>query len=1123
MAAEPPDQKTEQPSKDRPPKTVAASINLGAKLGVEGTKSPPPPEDLNPKPVEGSVGATLGAVQAKASGTHTPPPDEKKATTSGETPSKGTEVGINEDVVIHLDKDDEEEPVGRTVDVEGSTVVVSKGDVLEVPAADLSLDSSSTTADLSENRPSAFWLLPTDPESFDFRDKAPSVHTIPWSSLDGAEDLTEGDTVLFWLKGENGGIYGWGRINGKPREIADGTEVDVILCANFEFPIPSPVVTPELSPDHPLPEANLNAPVPVDKNFFDNMLHMAGIYGNSLDIGSVFNIDFALSDEIIKHNPWLAELTEEARDLGYNVFSFSDWVYFRIPLKLPFESESNSDSRAGITLFAINITGFSFAGLTYQLKLLELENIADDYLSKLRDFFPDTKIIVQPLSGDRGLVQNDGTTIPLKGPGFDWKGLLQITLDVERYIEANSGHILSKFRQWDQDPDSREINASSTPKKAPSVDAKIEETLKSLLPFLNIVNDKWTVEDALGYDDYAEAIAHFIKHKDTAPPLAISVQAPWGAGKTSLMRMIQKKLDPEALRDPPEFLLKKKRTSRPGPSEYFTSIEDILQDRRKNSEPELDRLDVENWITIWFNPWKYESSDQIWAGLADSITRQIGDRLSLFDREWFYLQLHLRRINIEKLRRKFLDRQIDRLPGALVYIASSLLIALAVPVEMVQETIKSIVPLFSFGPIGAGISGLLGTTALITKFWKSHITEEVNATKLSELVEVPDYNEKLGFRFAAEQDIKRIHASIPRDDKGKPKIAIFIDDLDRCSPSKIAKVFEAINLLVADDIAPCYFIIGMDGEIVSAALESHYEDLFSTIPTSFRTSSIGWHYLDKFVQLPFVIPPADPEKLKDLGREISKAQSPSTIALDDSEPGVKGNNKPPSKDAENTGNSEKDPSNSDEKSSEIPQPQPQEIAASKIIKDAVSEFEENVTDEIIARELIKETGWDFDNNPRTLKRCLNLARFHLLVRFLKERRDQYRQSLHDDQNQNETSIPEKEVVIQWIYFSFRWPDAARWVQSGNSELVEGACRKEKESGNQFTGLTSATRLNWLKENSTETVTNLIAWQTRLTGLDATKLETPPPEISWTNDRQLFDYCRSHDLGLLADNADKGFW
>jgi KAP family P-loop domain len=54
-----------------------------------------------------------------------------------------------------------------------------------------------------------------------------------------------------------------------------------------------------------------------------------------------------------------------------------------------------------------------------------------------------------------------------------------------------------------------------------------------------IGGDAWTRRDTVGAGAYAEAIARGIQHPETKPPLTIGIKAAWGAGKTSLMRMIR--------------------------------------------------------------------------------------------------------------------------------------------------------------------------------------------------------------------------------------------------------------------------------------------------------------------------------------------------------------------------------------------------------------------------------------------------------------------------------------------------------------------------------------------------------------------------------------------------------
>jgi len=61
-----------------------------------------------------------------------------------------------------------------------------------------------------------------------------------------------------------------------------------------------------------------------------------------------------------------------------------------------------------------------------------------------------------------------------------------------------------------------------------------------------IHNDEPTIEDRLNRDRYAEAFARFAETCDT--PLVVGLYGTWGVGKTSLMNLIEKKLDTERAR-----------------------------------------------------------------------------------------------------------------------------------------------------------------------------------------------------------------------------------------------------------------------------------------------------------------------------------------------------------------------------------------------------------------------------------------------------------------------------------------------------------------------------------------------------------------------------------------------
>ncbi|TWP43242.1 AAA family ATPase [Lentzea tibetensis] len=54
-------------------------------------------------------------------------------------------------------------------------------------------------------------------------------------------------------------------------------------------------------------------------------------------------------------------------------------------------------------------------------------------------------------------------------------------------------------------------------------------------------------EDFLGYASYAAALVELISDARTETPLTISVQGPWGSGKTSLMRLVERKLEKKTI------------------------------------------------------------------------------------------------------------------------------------------------------------------------------------------------------------------------------------------------------------------------------------------------------------------------------------------------------------------------------------------------------------------------------------------------------------------------------------------------------------------------------------------------------------------------------------------------
>ncbi len=93
-------------------------------------------------------------------------------------------------------------------------------------------------------------------------------------------------------------------------------------------------------------------------------------------------------------------------------------------------------------------------------------------------------------------------------------------------------------------------------------------------------------------------------------------------------------------------------------------------------------------------------------------------------------------------------------------------------------------------------------------------------------------------------------------------------------------------MLLASDTYRCMFVIGMDPQMIAAALEKAHEDMRERLPRYERSVPLGWRFMDKFVQMPFTIPPSSPERLRTYANwlggveiESGRTEPPASVAL----------------------------------------------------------------------------------------------------------------------------------------------------------------------------------------------------------------------------------------------------
>lgn len=556
--------------------------------------------------------------------------------------------------------------------------------------------------------------------------------------------------------------------------------------------------------------------------------------------------------------------------------------------------------------------------------------------------------------------------------------------DDAREFLVNQGFLLKVINEI-QEKD--ELGSWFTPEKATLYPTLVyPPNVKPSSPdeWLNKVlnNDTWAEVDQLGYELYATAITGMIREESnqTKPPLTIAILAPWGQGKTTLMRYVERNF---------RKLRGTARVDHGAHPEKVTTLRNII-----NWVKELPVIKQKiDFPTIWFNPWKHQNSEQLWAGMGYAIIKQLVEYLPPTDQEKFWFQLNLKRIDINTLRsqvhKNILNEFIGNfLRGAVVW---SVLLGLTVLVA----------GLLLFADFVMGVSMFTMAAALAPiaiEFFKSRkeVLNESLKDKFTDIVTEPDYEKKTGYFSEVEKDMKHVFDILI--DKKKPAV-IFIDDLDRCSPDVITEVIEAINLIINSDFSEkCYFVIGMDAKMVAASLDKKYADLVDKFrEEKNRFGDIGYYFLDKFIQLPFSLPVLDPDARTKLLNTLFNTAAPKVEnqKLNDEQEKI-------------IDNFTRNQANKSEATKILAN---NLVAQQRFIENRVKQM---LTDSGDVVEQLKEFGPYLGSSPRSIKRFVNMFRFYYSY-----------QELRKLQNMPSSSA---RALAKWLVLSVRCPQMVRFIQ-----------------------------------------------------------------------------------------------
>ena len=513
-----------------------------------------------------------------------------------------------------------------------------------------------------------------------------------------------------------------------------------------------------------------------------------------------------------------------------------------------------------------------------------------------------------------------------------------------------------------------QTKAPSTNQRTPSqVDAQEIQPIE-VGKLFSVSTDQASGDDKLNYARFAEAFATLVNNPEAKTPITIGIYGQWGSGKSFLMKKIIQALKGEQTASP------KKIQERLGV--FFQKLF-----RRK-----IKPVDT---IVIEFNAWVYSGSEHLWASLVTHLYREI--------EKYFGVRAPFHRLT--KALGRFLPKSIGIF---LFYAIPALLISLLIGFDNIQKTWDAA----NIALKATGISILGGSLlATLPVLW-SALREFADtlflskAMNLQKLAAKPDFHDQIGVMADIKSEIGFIsHLLESRNKKKQTRVVLFIDDLDRCEHQKAVEVLQAIMLLLADrDGSPFVIFLGIDARVMVRAVEEHYGDVLV------KAGINGYEYLDKIVQIPFVIPSANRQ---DIGNYLD-----SLIWTKAEKDLVETKFAPKQKATDQTTDSlVLQPAKPIAPDS---QPLPAEEKILQVKTESVP-----VTFTKPEREALTACVDDIVDNPRKIKRIINIYR---LVRLLLP-----------------PNFQEHQKIIRWILLTEQWPLHAAWIieEIENDSFMKG--------------------------------------------------------------------------------------
>lgn len=318
-------------------------------------------------------------------------------------------------------------------------------------------------------------------------------------------------------------------------------------------------------------------------------------------------------------------------------------------------------------------------------------------------------------------------------------------------------------------------------------------------------------EDHLNRRRLIESLSRLLTEREDIEAFAIGLFGHWGSGKSSLVRLLEKRL--------------------------------------QEAESSPDRSGPRVKIAV-FNAWKNEKSDKLAAMLAQSVVDRLVEDLGPVRRLFTALKLAGRR-------QQGVALAADQAKRAWAWLGQWG--ALAVPLSLPFVVLAMAVVWLPRGEPSTWLTGglaWLGASLMVARrLIQDQLTgwfRGLGVEKPWSLLRLPDYGEHRGLLGDIHRTLRHL-CSLTLAGGADPKqgdyLLLVVDDLDRCTVPTVKEVLDAVRLVA--DIPRVVTLVAIDERMAFAAVEQHYQQFGHA---GREPALVARDYLAKVLQVSVILP-----------------------------------------------------------------------------------------------------------------------------------------------------------------------------------------------------------------------------------------------------------------------------